>query len=120
MANPTLPSTNIMFDRDNLYMEMDGVIVNDKVVVGTQKALVADAAASTAVPIVMTWTANEPTAADAQTIADGTVPTVAELGQFVRNMEDFMEEVLVDLNLHRTAINAALDVLEAHGLMADA
>lgn len=36
--------------------------------------------------LTITWTANEPTAADTQTIADGTVPTVAELGQAVANL----------------------------------
>ena len=37
-------------------------------------------------PHVITWTANEPTASKAQTIADGDVPTVAELGQAVANI----------------------------------
>lgn len=119
MANPTLPTGKNM-DFDDLFYEVEGVIINDKVVVSTQQSNVADAAASTAVPIVMTWSANEPTPADAQTIADGTVPTVAELGQFVRNMEDFMEEVKVDLDAHKVKIDALLAVLEAHGLMADA
>ena len=34
----------------------------------------------------ITWTANEPTAGDTATIADGTVPTVAELGQAVADL----------------------------------
>jgi hypothetical protein len=37
-------------------------------------------------PLVITWTSNEPTAGLTQTIADGTVPTVAELGQAVKNL----------------------------------
>lgn len=86
----------------------------------SQQALVADAAAITATNVVVTWSANEPTAADTQTIADGTVPTVAELGQWAKNSEDFMVEVVADLTELRTQLNAALDVLEAHGLMADA
>jgi len=36
--------------------------------------------------LTITWTANAPTAGDTQTIADGTVPTVAELGQAVANI----------------------------------
>lgn len=36
--------------------------------------------------LTITWTANEPTAGDTQTIADGSVPTVAELGQAVANI----------------------------------
>lgn len=34
----------------------------------------------------ITWTANEPTAGDTATIADGDVPTVAELGQAVADL----------------------------------
>jgi len=37
-------------------------------------------------PLVITWTSNEPTAALTQTIANGTIPTVAELGQAVKNL----------------------------------
>lgn len=38
------------------------------------------------IDLTITWTANEPTAGDTQTIADGSVPTVAELGQAVANI----------------------------------
>ena len=62
--------------------------------------------ALTTVPVVMTWTANEPTASSTQTIADGTVPTVAELGQWVRNQEDVMSQILADLTELRSIINA--------------
>lgn len=71
---------------------------SDNALIGAQQTLVAD--------YDITWTANEPTAASTQTIADGDVPTVAELGQAVANIAAKM--------------NAMLDVLEAHGLMADA
>lgn len=66
--------------------------------IGEAQALVAD--------YVVTWTANTPTASSTQTIADGTVPTVAELGQAVANIEAKLVEIL--------------DVIEAHGLMKDA
>jgi hypothetical protein len=54
---------------------------------------------------VVTWSANTPTASSTQTIADGTVPTVAELGQAVANIEAKLVEIL--------------DVFEAHGLMTE-
>lgn len=107
MANP-VASKSQMADATN-----NPLITN-------QQTLVADAAAVTATPVAVTFTANEPTAADTQTIADGTVPTVVELGQWVANSEDFMVEVAADLAELRTQLNAALDILEAHGLMADA
>ena len=50
----------------------------------------------TAEAIVITWSANEPTAAVTQTIADGTVPTVAELGQYVANINAQLVKVLAD------------------------
>lgn len=141
MANPTLLSNYRQMDYDNVGYKVEQVVINGKVVVSDQQALVADAAASTltaytntAVPVAITFTLNEPTAADAQTIANGSAPTAAETGQFMANVEDFMDQVntdlvaydariaaaLVDLNAHRTKINAILDVLENHGLMADA
>ena len=44
-------------------------------------------------PHVITWTANEPTASKAQTIADGDVPTVAELGQAVANLTAMINSI---------------------------
>ena len=54
----------------------------------------------------ITWTANEPTAGDTHTIADGNVPTVAELGQAVADLT--------------AKVNALITLVEAHGLSADA
>jgi len=92
---------------------------NSNQMITSQQSLVADAAAVTAIPVVVTFSANTPAPGDTQTIADGTVPTVAELGQWVANSEDFMAQVAADLAELRTQLNAALDVIEAHGLMAD-
>lgn len=64
----------------------------------------ADAATGTGVDI--TWSANEPTAAATQTIADGTVPTVAELGQYVANNEAQIALILADIASLRTAMNS--------------
>jgi hypothetical protein len=52
----------------------------------------------------ITWTANEPTAGDSATIADGTVPTVAELGQAVADIT--------------AKLNTALAALRANGIIA--
>lgn len=64
----------------------------------------ADDATGTGVDI--TWTANEPTAAATQTIADGTVPTVAELGQYVANNEAQIALILADIASLRAAVQA--------------
>ena len=64
----------------------------------------ADDATSEAIDI--TWTSNEPTAAVTQTIADGTVPTVAELGQYVANINTQLDNLLADIASIRAAMNA--------------
>ncbi len=56
--------------------------------------------------IAITWTANEPTAAVTQTIADGTVPTVAELGQYVANINAQLTNLVADLAELRSITNA--------------
>ena len=106
MANPTAGKS--------LMSTADG-----KPLIANQESAATAAAATSMVPITFTWTANEPTPASTQTIADGTVPTVAELGQYVRNAETIMDAILVDLNLHRTAVNACITALKNHGLMSD-
>lgn len=98
MANPTLPSNERKMDRDDIYIEGEGLIVNDKVVVSTQQTNVAD--------YTITWTANEPTAGSTATIADGNSPSVGETGQAIADLT--------------AKVNAILAILEAHGLMADA
>ena len=76
--------------------QVGGVAVNDIVVITEQGVAIAD--------YDVTWTANAPTPASTQTIADGTVPTVAELGQAVANIE--------------AKLNVALAMLRTHGLIA--
>ena len=56
--------------------------------------------------LVVTWTANEPTASATQTIADGDVPTVAELGQSVANLVANIAQIKVDLAELRSILNA--------------
>ena len=65
----------------------------------------ANAAAATGALLDITWTANEPTAANTQTIADGTVPTVAELGQFAANMTAIVNALIIDIASIRTQFN---------------
>jgi hypothetical protein len=125
MANPT---------RENCLLADK----NSSPLVSTRQANVADAAATTVtaytnttIPVDLTFSSNAPTAADTQTISDGASPSVAETGQFMANVEDFMAQVntdlvaydariaaaIVDLDLHKAKLNSILDVLEAHGLM---
>jgi hypothetical protein len=61
---------------------------------------------ATGTGVAITWTANEPTAAATQTIADGDVPTVAELGQYVANNEAQIALILADIASLRAAIQA--------------
>ena len=58
------------------------------------------------VPLVITWTENAPTAAATQTIANGTVPTVAELGQSVANFAAIIDQIKADLVELHSIINA--------------
>lgn len=60
--------------------------------------------AQTSDDLVITWTSNEPTASNTQTIADGTVPTVAELGQSIANLTEIVNQLVVDVGVLRTSI----------------
>lgn len=56
--------------------------------------------------LVVTWSANEPTASATQTIADGTTPTVAELGQAVANLVLNISQIQADLTELKSVIDA--------------
>ena len=43
--------------------------------------------------LVITFTANPPTPASTQTVADGDIPTVAETGQFMANVEAKLNDI---------------------------
>ena len=62
--------------------------------------------ALTTTPLAITWTANAPTAAATQTIADGDTPTVAELGQSVANFAAIINQISADLIELRSIVNA--------------
>ena len=61
--------------------------------------------AATVDNVAITWTANEPTASATQTIADGDVPTVAELGQYVKNNQAQVDAIIADIASIRAAMN---------------
>jgi hypothetical protein len=46
----------------------------------------------------ITWTANEPTAGTTATVADGTVPTVAELGQGLQDVTTILNALIAKVN----------------------
>ena len=62
--------------------------------------------ALTSSTLAITWTANEPTAATTQTIADGDSPTVAETGQAIANLTAIVNQMNADLIELRSIINA--------------
>ncbi len=63
------------------------------------------AAVATGTGVTITWSANEPSAGITQTIADGTVPTVAEIGQYIANNEAQIALLLADIADIRTQMN---------------
>jgi hypothetical protein len=63
-------------------------------------------ASKTSGVITITWTANEPTAGVAQTIADGASPTVAETGQAIQNLTTMLNKVVADVESLRSKMNA--------------
>lgn len=72
-----------------------------------EKREVADAAAdATAEDIVITWTANEPTAGVTQTIADGSSVTAAESGQAIKNINAQLSKIIADIAAIRTKVNS--------------
>ena len=81
--------------------------VNTRLLKATSQTAV-DPAAITVDTVAVTFTANAPTPSATQTIADGTVPTVAELGQWVANQEVVLNAVAVDLQALRAQLVAAV------------
>lgn len=64
------------------------------------------ATAQTTDGLAITFTANEPTASSTQTVADGDVPTVAETGQFMANVEAQIAKMKADLESLYAIVNA--------------
>ena len=56
--------------------------------------------------LTVTFTTNTPTATTAQTIADGSSPTVVETGIFMQNITAIVNQLVVDIATIKAAINA--------------
>lgn len=80
----------------------NGVGTSDTNYLGTA-GLVLGTIAAAELDYTITWSSNEPAAGDTATIADGTVPTVAELGQAVADIT--------------AKLNTALAALRANGII---
>lgn len=61
---------------------------------------------ATAAALAITWSANEPTAGNAATIADGDAPTVAETGQAIADLTAIVNQLIADNASMRAALNA--------------
>ena len=97
---------------------VNGLEVGGTEVVSGQGVAVADSAAITADALDITFTSNTPTPSETQTIADGTVPTVAELGQFAANQEVVCEALQADVTELSTQLNALLASLRTIKIIA--
>ena len=86
----------------------NGISVAGDEVVSGQGVAVADNAAATSDSLDITFSSNVPTPAATQTIADGTVPTVAEFGQFAANQEVVCAALEADILALKTTVNALL------------
>lgn len=94
---------------------------NGQPLLTNQQTLVADTAAISTGTLTVTYTSGSaPTANDALTVADSTTPTVVELLEYCAELHNLITELKTDITNVRTTLLASLDVLEAHGLMADA
>ena len=102
MANPTLSDKSNRLDYDGMQIEAEGLVVNDKVVVSSQQANVADAGAITAYT---------PHASGGTTVTSN---AATDLDTTAAALDTLVDEVTV----LRTKINDILDILENHGLMA--
>jgi hypothetical protein len=84
--------------------------INTRLVKATDQTTTTPAAI-TADAVAVTFTSNTPTPSNVQTISDGTVPTVAELGQWVANQEVVSEALQADITaLRATAVQVKADL----------
>ena len=140
MANPTLPHPTQKLNLDGVYLEVEGIIVDDKVLMKAQESTIADAASATA-DATLTVTG---TALDLSNLTDGSANQVllalnttwAE-EEAMENQDKMGDEInanrvdlaatkvefdkaLTDIASIRTQFNALLQQLEDHGILADA
>lgn len=105
MPNPTLVHPEKKLNHDDVHIEVDGIIINDKQVLKSQEGNVSDIATVAAFTAPATGAAKTVTTNDA---ADLT--TVADALEVLRDK----------VNTLRTQVVAMNAVLENHGLTADA
>lgn len=67
--------------------------------------IVDDVAVTATGPLVITWTANTPTAGLTQTIADGDAVAGTEIGLAIQNINTIVSQLVVDVATLKTAIN---------------
>ena len=70
------------------------------------KRELADDVAVTGAALVVTWTSNEPTAGTANTIADGSGISDAEMAQTFANIIAQMNKNTVDIGVLKTSVNS--------------
>jgi len=107
MANPTKSSYHIGYDEHDVICE--GVVVNGSKVLSDQQTLVADTGAITTVG------SNTGTAGAGLSLI-GDTTAVDQAANLMNDLVALQE----DIAALRVTLLATLDVLEAHGLMADA
>jgi len=105
MANPTLPHITKRHDSDGEHLEVEGIIVDDKVVLKAQESNVADIAALTAFTV--------PLVAQAVAVVSEAATDLDTVAAALKTLHTEM----VALRVQVVAMNA---VLENHGLSADA
>ena len=123
MANPSLPKNEKKTNLDGLYVEAEGLIVNNKVVIVDRQSYVADAADTNLGLVITPGTgaaSQDMTAGTGTMSMTGYMSSIggADLGQFVVNVEAELALLKTDMANKTTKINSLLDILEAHGLMA--
>lgn len=74
---------------------------------------------TSAAAIAVTFTTNTPTATTAQTIADGSAPTVVESGEMFANIEQAITNLVADVAALKTAIGQNnTDILATNAALA--
>lgn len=72
----------------------------------SKRELVDDITTTATAGLTLTYTTNTPTATTAQTIADGSSPTVVESGEFYQNITAIVNQLVVDVATIKAAVNA--------------
>ena len=109
MANPSLPHVTKRMDHDGVHFEVEGVIVDDKVVVKAQESTIADAASATAAAASVTGAVNAALTTLALTYAGGgsasaTPADLADGSTYATDfskLEDHLATFVVELNSNR-------------------